>query len=201
MTPLVLGIAGGSASGKSTVAAAVAARLGGDCLHMVHDRYYHSLPAHLVDTPTQHNFDHPDSLDTALLVEHLDVLKSGQGVSVPAYDFASHARTAASEWLEPRDIILVEGILVLSDPELRARFDRCVFVHTADDLRLIRRIRRDQKERGRALDEILRQYELTVRPMHQKYVEPSRAHADLVLDGTRRIDQLVHQVLEAVGRA
>jgi uridine kinase len=201
MTPLVLGIAGGSASGKSTVASAVAARLGSDCLHLVHDRYYHSLPAHLVDTPTQHNFDHPDSLDTALLVSHLDGLRSGKGVAVPAYDFASHARIAATEWLEPREIILVEGILVLSDPELRARFDRCIYVHTADDLRLIRRIRRDQRERGRALDEILRQYELTVRPMHLEYVAPSREHADLVLDGTQRIDQLVAQVLAAAGRA
>lgn len=200
MKPLVIGIAGGSASGKSTVAAAVAQRLGTDCLHLVHDRYYFSLPAHLVDTPTHHNFDHPSSLDTALLTEHLDQLKAGEGAHVPAYDFAKHAREGETDWMEPREVILVEGILVLSDPELRARFDHAFYVHTADDLRLLRRIRRDQRERGRELDAILRQYELTVRPMHVKYVEPSRDHADVVLDGTARIEDLVRSVLSAIGR-
>ncbi|TNE85027.1 MAG: uridine kinase [Deltaproteobacteria bacterium] len=200
MKPIVLGIAGGTASGKSTVAAAVAEHLGTDCLHLVHDRYYHCLPAHLVDTPTQHNFDHPDALDTALLVEHLDQLRRGEGAHVPSYDFAKHARNPHTDWMEPREIILVEGILVLSDSQLRARFDHSFYVHTDDDLRLIRRIRRDQRERGRELDEILRQYQLTVRPMHREFVEPSRAHAEIVLDGTARIDELVRTVLATIDR-
>lgn len=200
MKSVVIGIAGGTASGKSTVSAAVAERLGEDCVHIVHDRYYKSLPAHLVDNPSLHNFDHPDALDTALMAAHLDQLREGRGVHLPQYDFTTHSQIGDADWVEPKPVILVEGILVLADEALRKRFDHAIYVHTPDDLRLARRIRRDRAERGRTTDAILTQYELTVRPMHEAFVAPSRAHANLVLNGTQAIGELVAQVLARIQR-
>jgi uridine kinase len=195
MKPRVLGIAGGTASGKSTLAAALAERLGSSCQLLLHDRYYHPLPAAHAHDPAGYNFDAPASLDTARMVRDLDGLRDGQATRVPRYDFATHSRLAEEDLLEPRPVILVEGILVLSDAALRERFDHAIFVHTADDIRLMRRIRRDMAHRGRGIHDILAQYERTVRPMHVRHVEPSRAHADRVFDGTEPIESLVDQVL------
>lgn len=193
--PIVVGLAGGTASGKTTAAEALHARLGTEAVLLSHDAYYRSLPQ---GTPAEAwNFDHPDALETSLMVEHLDALRGGGAVRVPVYDFTRHRRCDLERWseLRPARVILVEGILVLSDPALRERMDHRVFVHTPDDVRLVRRIRRDLERRGRAVDEVLDQYLATVRPMHEAFVEPSKAHADLVLDGTAPVASLVQAIL------
>ena len=146
-----------------------------------HDRYYYDL-AHLsLDERAAVNFDHPSSLETSLLCRHIDDLVDGRPVEKPIYDFATHRRTDRTELVEPRSLIIVEGILVLAEPELVRRMDIRVFVDADDDIRLARRIRRDIEERGRSLDSVLLQYEASVRPMHMAYVAPSRRNADLVI--------------------
>lgn len=201
MAPIVVGIAGGTASGKTTAARALAEFLGDDCLLVTHDRYYHPLPDALRHDPQAHNFDHPDAIDTARLVADLGELRAGRPARLPRYDFATHARAAEWDPAHPRPVVLVEGILVLADAHLRPLLDHKVFVHTPDDVRLIRRIRRDLTERGRDLHEVLDRYERTVRPMHEAFVAPSAAHADLVLDGTNDVQRLVDSVLDRLGRA
>lgn len=199
--PVVLGLAGGTASGKTTAAQALAERLGDRCLWVMHDRYYRDLPPEYRAAPERFNFDHPDALETSLLVDHLDALRAGRPARVPRYDFATHRRAHASDWdeLTPRPVILVEGILVLAEPALRDRMDHRVFVDAPDDLRLIRRIRRDVAERGRGLADILEQYERTVRPMHEAFVKPSAGHAQLVLDGTAPIASMVDAITALIG--
>lgn len=197
----VLGMGGGSASGKSTLARALAAALGSRALLMTHDRYYHSLPEHLRDNPLDYNFDHPDSLDTARLVADLDLLLAGKPADLPVYDFPNHRRAEQVQTVEPHDILIVEGILVLTDAALRQRFDHSVYVHTPDDIRLLRRIRRDRQRRGRDVNQVLDQYEATVRPMHHAFVEPSREHADTVVLGTDPVDALVDSVLSVLPAA
>ncbi len=201
MTPTVVGIAGGTASGKTTAAREIAKRLGEGCLWLTHDRYYRSMPAKYLDNPVEFNFDHPDALETSEMVAALRSLRLGQTALVPHYDFAHHRRRDRSEWetVAPAPLIIVEGILVLQDAELRACLDHKVFVHAPADIRLIRRIRRDVAHRARPVDEIIAQYERTVRPMHVQFVEPSRQFADLVIDGTTAVDSLVASVLELVG--
>lgn len=201
MGSIVLGIAGGTASGKSTVAEAVARRLGDRCLLVSHDRYYRSLSEEHRSAPETWNFDHPRALDTERMVADVDALRAGRSALLPVYDFATHSRLPESrhDRVEPREILVVEGILVLAEPELRERFDRSVYVHTADDLRLLRRIRRDRLERGREVDDILAQYLRTVRPMHEAFVAPSRAHADLVVDGAAPVAAAVGAILGLLG--
>jgi uridine kinase len=154
---------------------------------VMHDRYYRDADAHT-------NFDHPDALETSALVGHLDQLRRGAAVELPRYHFPTHKRLPTTDILEPRPLLVVEGILVLADAELRRRFDLAVFVRAAADVRLIRRLRRDVAERGRTVDSVLDQYLSTVRPMHETFVEPSAAHAGLVLDGegdlTRELGKL-----------
>lgn len=201
MTPLVVGIAGGTASGKTTTARALTRRLGDRCLWLTHDRYYRSMPPELRADPTQYNFDHPDALETERMVADVTALREGRTVLVPDYDFETHTRMPESAWAEfsPRELVIVEGILVLSDPDLRETMDHRVYVHAPDDIRLMRRIRRDVTERGREVGEILEQYERTVRPMHQAFVAPSRHYADLVVDGTTTTDAMVASVLALIG--
>lgn len=184
----VLGIAGGTASGKTTVAREVARALG--ALLVTHDRYYRSGDA---DT----NYDHPDSLDTARLVEDLDALRAGRAVVLPRYDFARHAREEAGDAASPTAWIVVEGILVLCDARLRERFDVAVFVDAPADLRLVRRVRRDALERGRSCEDVFRQYLATVRPMHEAFVVPGMSFADVVIDGTCAVEESVARVLGA----
>jgi uridine kinase len=187
--PFVVGIAGGTASGKTTLAERAAARVGAALV--THDRYY-------FDADASTNFDHPDSLDTAGLAAHLDALREGRPVDLPVYDFATHRRAPRTERLAPRPLVFVEGILVLSSADLRRRFDLTVFVYATADVRLIRRVRRDIAERGRDLESVLSQYLATVRPMHETYVEPSAAHAALVLDGEGPLDGEVERLLAAL---
>ena len=183
--PIVVGIAGGTGSGKSTLARRLARRIGEErCALVSQDNYYRDL-AHLsAGVRARRNFDHPESLDDALLVEHVGALRRGQPVVTPSYDFARHARRSdGGVELAPRDVVIVEGILVFVWPALVGLMDLKIFVDTPDDLRLLRRVRRDIADRGRDVDSVLSQYQETVRPMHDAFVGPSRGVADLIVPG------------------
>ena len=201
MTPTVVGIAGGTASGKTTTSRAIAELLGDRCVWLTHDRYYRSLPAEYLANPLSYNFDHPDALETSAMVSDVRALRRGETVRVPHYNFEGHCRRDPSEWetVQPAPLIIVEGILVLHDADLRACMDHLVFVHAPSDIRLIRRIRRDLSHRGRPVEATLAQYERTVRPMHEQFVEPSRSFADLVVDGSTSIESMVSSVLSLSG--
>lgn len=178
--PLIIGIAGGSGSGKTTIAHAVLN--GVDHVGFIqHDSYYEHRSDLSYAERAAINYDHPDSLETALLVKHLEALRNGETIEVPVYDFSTHLRTEDVESLEPQPVIVVEGILVFVEPGLRDLFDLRLFVDTPADLRLIRRIGRDIKERQRTIDSVLGQYLSTVRPMHQQFVEPSKRFAHIII--------------------
>ncbi len=178
----MIGIAGGSGSGKTTIAHALMDVIGTDRVaHLSHDAYYRDL-AHLSpEARSKVNFDHPDSLETELLAEHLRALRAGHAVDVPVYDFTVHTRRPETVRVESRHVILLEGILIFTDAGLRDLIDLKIFVDTAPDLRLIRRLDRDLRDRGRDVDSVLAQYQATVRPMHVEFVEPSKRHADLII--------------------
>lgn len=177
---VVIGIAGGSGSGKTTIAAAVASALSGVTI-IQHDAYYRHRPELAFAERSAVNYDHPDSLETQLLIKHLDLLRAGEAIEVPIYDFTAHLRSPKTMCAEPAQVMIVEGILVLADPDLRAELDLKIYVDTDADLRLARRIRRDLDERGRTLESVLDQYFATVRPMHLEFVEPSKRYADLII--------------------
>jgi uridine kinase len=180
--PVIIGIAGGTGSGKTTVARAIYDRVGKDRIEWIaHDSYYRDFEGLSAEEKHQINFDHPDSLETELLARHLDVLCKGSSVEVPLYDFAAFARKTETQRVEPRKVIIVEGILVLAEPELRKRIDIKLFVDTPADLRFMRRLVRDIKSRGRSMESVIEQYITTVRPMHEEFVEPSKRHADLII--------------------
>ncbi|HOU54759.1 MAG TPA: uridine kinase [Myxococcota bacterium] len=183
MKPLItIGIAGGTGSGKTTVAALLAEDLGEDRVTMVvQDRYYKDLGHLPLEQRARANFDHPDAVDVGLMAHQVRELKAGRAVEAPRYDFRTHSRLPECTRLEPREILLVEGILVLELEEIRRQLDLKVYVETDDDLRFIRRLRRDIHERGRTVDSVVEQYLSTVRPMHHEFVEKSRRHADLIL--------------------
>lgn len=175
----ILGIAGGSGSGKTTLARQLIDRVGSDrVVSLAHDSYYRDLNG---ADPADYNFDHPDALETTLLVQQLNSLRNGHGVDVPVYDFATHSRSDSTERAEPRRVIIVEGILLLVDEALRDQVDLRVFVDIDAEVRLARRMRRDMEERGRTQDDVLRQYEATVRPMHERFVESSKHHAHIII--------------------
>ncbi len=179
---LVVGIAGGSGAGKTTVAHALADALEPDQVRIVaHDAYYRDRPD--LDSRQREgwNYDHPDALETELLIEHLRALRDGRDVELPVYDFSLHRRLAVRQRLEPAPVILIEGILVLADPALRGALDLRVFIDADPDVRLLRRVHRDLVERGRDIGSIEAQYHASVRPMHLAFVEPSRRFADLIL--------------------
>lgn len=180
--PVIVGIAGGSASGKTTMARAIIENLGEEHISFIgHDNYYKNLHHLSLEDRGKVNFDHPDSLDTSLLIDHVQQLKNGQEVHIPTYDFNTHSRTSVTLHIQPRKIILVDGILIFSEPELIRLMDLKIFVDTADDIRLIRRIGRDTRERGRSVESVIDQYMKTVRPMHDLYVEPSKRKADIIV--------------------
>jgi uridine kinase len=180
---IVIGIAGGSGSGKTTLAKAIYENIGTDNITFIsHDSYYKDLSHLSEEQRAQQNFDHPDSLDTALLVDHIISLKKGNTVAVPSYDYSTHSRVAGTlTSASPRPVVLVEGILIFSDKALYNLMDIRIFVDTDDDIRLIRRIQRDTVERGRSLIGIVNQYMTTVRPMHIEFVEPSKRNADIIV--------------------
>ena len=180
--PVIIGIAGGTGSGKTTVARAIYDRVGKDRIEWIsHDSYYRNFEGLPPEERYEINFDHPDSLETELLSRHIDVLCKGAAVEVPIYDFAAFARKPETQRVEPRRVIIVEGILVLAEPELRRRIDIKLFVDTPADIRFMRRLVRDIKTRDRTMESVIERYMNTVRPMHEEFVEPSKRHADLII--------------------
>lgn len=180
--PLTIGIAGGSGSGKTTVAQEILGRVGADRIAFLqHDSYYKDLSGLPPTQRAELNFDHPNSLETELLIEHILALRDGRPVEIPIYDFSTHSRTAQTFSVQPRGVILVEGILIFVDAALRELFDVKIFVDTDPDIRFIRRLERDITERGRTTESVIRQYQLTVRPMHLEFVEPSKRYADVII--------------------
>lgn len=178
---VTIGVAGGSASGKSTISRAILDQAGQEHIaYLLHDSYYKDL-VELGHDRSQINYDHPDSLETSLLVEHILQLKAGKPVEVPIYDFVEDRRLAETRTVQPQPVILVEGILVLAEPELRKLFDIKIFVDTPPDIRFIRRLSRDVAERGRSMESVIDQYLKTVRPMHNAFVEPSKRYADIIV--------------------
>ncbi len=182
MRPFIVGIAGGTGSGKTTVAKRIAAALPAAAVTTIeHDAYYRDRSDLSPDDRAQLNYDHPDALETELLVEHLDRLRAGEPIDVPVYDFKVHQRAPESRRVIPTPVVLVEGILVFVEPPLRERLDIKIFVDTDADIRIFRRIRRDMEHRGRTFESIREQYYRTVRPMHLQFVEPSKRTADLII--------------------
>ena len=200
----VIGVAGGSGSGKTTVVRRIVDSLGPEHVTLLqHDRYYRDRNDLRLEERAALNYDHPNSLETDLLVSHVQALKRGQPVQVPAYDFTRHARLAETETFQPRRALIVEGILVFTDAALRDLMDIKVFVDTDSDTRFIRRLQRDVAERGRTMESVIDQYQGTVKPMHLEFVEPSKRYADVIVPlgghNTVAVDLLL-TMLRSVGK-
>jgi uridine kinase len=199
MNPLVIGIAGGTGSGKTTVTNAILDRLDKTrVVVMQHDSYYRDLSTYGEVTPDTINFDHPDSLETHLMIQHIRELKAGQSIDEPIYNFTTHRRLDSTRRLNPKEIIIIDGILIFIEKELRELMDVKIFVDTDADERLIRRIRRDILERGRSMESVMQQYMRTVKPMHLEFVEPSKHWADIIIPrgamNTVAIDMVVSKI-------
>jgi uridine kinase len=197
--PLVIGIAGGSGSGKTTVAQEILNRVGPDQIAFLqHDSYYKDLTGLPPIQRAEANFDHPNSLETELLIEHIVSLREGREVEVPIYNFSTHSRTDQTFIVRPHRVILVEGILIFVEAALRALFDVKIFVDTDPDLRFIRRLQRDLSERGRTTESVIKQYQATVRPMHLEFTEPSKRYADVIIPeggyNTAALDMVVARI-------
>jgi uridine kinase len=200
---LVIGVAGGTGSGKTTVAEEIIRRIGPQRLVSIHqDRYYRDLSHLSTEDRARRNFDHPDAIEESLMVDHLETLRAGQRAGLPVYDFARHLRVAEIEWAEPRPVILVEGILILAVPSIRRMIDIKLYVDTDPDIRLIRRMRRDLSERGRTVESVIDQWLGTVQPMHLEFVEPSKRYADMIIPeggfNTVALDLLVSRIEQAL---
>ncbi len=199
MEPIVIGIAGGTGSGKTTLTRELRDHFGADEVSVIdHDSYYKRHDDLTYEDRCKLNYDHPNSFDTPLLIEHLKALKAGQTVEVPVYDYTVHNRSDKTVRVAPAPVIILEGILIFADPELCEQMDMKVFVDTDADVRILRRILRDVKERGRTLDSVVDQYLTTVKPMHEQFVEPSKRKADLIVpEGGRNrvaLDMLIQWV-------
>ena len=182
MQPIVIGVAGGTGSGKTTVANEILHRVGAEHItYIPHDAYYRDLSHLPPERRAQVNFDHPDALETELLTQHLKELRAGRTVEIPIYDFTTHTRMQQTRRARPAPVILVEGILVFTTPELRQLFDVKLYVDTDADVRFIRRLQRDIEERGRSVESVCEQYLSTVRPMHLEFVEPSKRYANVII--------------------
>ena len=204
MKPVIIGVAGGTASGKTTVSDAILDRVGRQhIIYLQHDSYYRDLSYLPLEERTELNFDHPDALETELLVSHLRRLQAGEPVEVPVYDFATYRRSEETRRMEPRRVILLEGLLIFVDKELREMMDVKLYVDTDADLRFIRRLQRDIQERGRTMESVIHQYLTTVRPMHLEFVEPSKRYADIIIPSggfnTTAIDVIVARVERLLG--
>jgi uridine kinase len=201
---IIIGVAGGTGSGKTTVSQEILRRVGAERIAFIqHDSYYRDRSHLSPEERAEVNYDHPDSLETALLVAHLQQLQAGRAVAVPVYDFTRHVRMDQTRRIQPRRVILVEGILIFAEPVLREVFDVKIYVDTDADMRFIRRLRRDITERGRTVESVIAQYEGTVRPMHLEFVEPSKRYADVIIPGggfnTVAMDMVVARILEMLG--
>lgn len=198
MNYLVLGIAGGSGSGKTTITDYLKERFGDSVSVIYHDNYYKNQDGIPMEERVKRNYDHPDAFETDLMIQHLKKLKKGESVYSPTYDYTIHNRSSETVLVKPAPVIIVEGILIFENKELADLMDIKVYVDTDADVRILRRIVRDVKERGRTLDSVVSQYLNTVKPMHEKYVEPSKKNADLIIpEGGRNLvalNMLVHQL-------
>ena len=202
--PLVIGIAGGSGSGKTTVAQEILNRVGPDRIAFLqHDSYYKDLTGLPPAQRAEVNFDHPNSLETELLISHVLSLREGHAIQVPIYNFSTHSRTDQSFTVAPHRVILVEGILIFVEAALRDLFDIKIFVDTDADIRFIRRLERDLSERGRTTESVIRQYQATVRPMHLEFVEPSKRYADVIIPeggfNTAALDMVAARIQTMLG--
>ncbi|MBQ9315506.1 MAG: uridine kinase [Atopobiaceae bacterium] len=195
---MVIGIAGGTGSGKTTITNQIKERLGADVTVITHDNYYNAQHEMTLEERSLVNYDHPDAYETSLLIEHLAALRRGETVEVPVYDFSISDRTDQTTTVAPSRVIIVEGILIFVDKELRDLMDVKVFVDADADVRILRRILRDVKERGRSLESVVNQYLTTVKPMHELFVEPSKKYADVIIPtGGQNIvalDMLVNRI-------
>lgn len=205
MKPFVIGVAGGSGSGKTTVVSQIVKSLGDDQVSLLeHDRYYRDRGELRLEERAALNYDHPDSLETDLLARHVEALRAGSAVEVPLYDFARYAREEGTTRVLPRRAIIVEGILIFADPDLRKLLDVKVFVDADDDTRFIRRLQRDLSERGRTVSSVIEQYLGTVKPMHLEFVEPSKRYADVIIPlgghNTVAIDMLLTLIRSLAAR-
>jgi uridine kinase len=182
LRPVIVGVCGGTASGKTTISQAIVDRVGDKRVAVIpHDAYYRDLSHLPFEERRRVNYDHPDALESELLVAHLDQLCRGKSVEIPVYDFTMHLRRATTRRVDPKPLILVEGILIFAEPALRERFDIRIYVDADADLRFIRRLRRDIDERKRTMESVIEQYLETVRPMHIEFVEPSKRYADIII--------------------
>ena len=181
MESLIIGVAGGSGSGKSTLTRLLKEKFGAAVTLMNHDDYYKAQDDVPFEERCKRNYDHPDAFDTDLLIAHLKALKAGRPIECPVYDYSQHNRSKETRVVDPAPVILVDGILILENKELRDLFDIKIFVDTDADVRVLRRIVRDTKERGRSLDSVINQYLNTVKPMHEAFVEPSKKYADIIV--------------------
>ena len=181
-TPVVVGVAGGTGSGKTTVIQRILERVGWDRIaYLPHDAYYKDASHLPPEERARLNFDHPNSLDNELLIQHIRMLVEGRPVDAPIYDFTTHTRSSETRHIEPSPVILVEGILIFADKTLRDMMDIKIYVETDPDIRFIRRLQRDIRERGRTVESVIEQYQRTVRPMHLQFVEPSKRYADIII--------------------
>jgi uridine kinase len=179
---MIIGISGGTGSGKTTVAQKIIAPVGaGNVVYLQQDSYYRNLGDMPLDLRHKVNYDHPDAFDTDLLMNHLEALRAGEGIEQPIYDYPTHSRKKETIRVEPRPVIIVEGILVFVNSQMRSLMDLKIFVDTDADIRFIRRLDRDVHERGRSVESVITQYQTTVRPMHLQFVEPSKRYADIII--------------------
>jgi uridine kinase len=182
MTFMIIGICGGTGSGKTTIARKIVEAVGKENVILVEqDSYYRNLADMPLDERHQANFDHPDSIDSEMLVNHLKRLKGGHSIEMPVYDFKTHTRSDKTDHIEPKPVVIVEGILIFSESRVLDLLDVRIFVDTPDDIRFIRRLRRDIVDRGRTVESVIAQYYATVRPMHFEFVEPSKRNADIII--------------------
>lgn len=197
--PIIIGICGGTGSGKTTFCNRIADRIGPKVSIISHDMYYKDLSHIPPAERDRQDFDDPDAFDNELFFAHLSLLKQGKAIEIPEYDFVTHTRTGRMRRLEPEKAIMVEGIMLFTDSRIRHVFDYKVFLDVDSDIRFIRRLKRDMEERGRSVDSVIEQYISTVRPMHEKYVEPGKKYADLVVSGDD-IDEVVDRIVGMIFR-
>lgn len=197
---LIVGIAGGTASGKTTLAHSLAELLGNNATLIAHDNYYRAHNDMTYEQRSKLNYDHPDAYETDLLVQHLSMLKDGKPVEVPIYDFSQHNRIERTICVKPTPAIILEGILLFADERLRNLLDIKVFVYADDDVRILRRLARDVSERGRTIQSVIEQYLTTVKPMHRAFVEPSKDYADIVVPGVGSTDVALNLIASEIQR-
>ncbi|MCU1289322.1 MAG: udk [Acidobacteria bacterium] len=203
---MIIGICGGTGSGKTTIARKIIESVGRENVILIEqDSYYRNLADMPLDERHQANFDHPDSIDSEMLMNHLKRLRSGNSIEMPVYDFVSHTRSDRCDHLDPKPVVIVEGILIFSEPRILSLLDVRVFVDTPDDIRFIRRLKRDIVERGRTLESVIAQYFATVRPMHFEFVEASKRNADIIIpEGGNTeigIEFLCSKIREEIGKS